>query len=254
MRLVIGRFLILVGMAWPLHLTGQSSPCDQVQPLIQPLPGSTIQYKDRGNRCEGFYSADVGAMSIQLVSLTEGIISYELTNGVRLQLSAPGQVGSVHVRALAKPLRTYYRMDATLQGGTVLNWPVNDVLLPGGLSADRIGVQAWKTDGGDTIYVPVRVTVASSAGAPIGPATTYLSVRPSFDVETIKWRSAMAIHGSCSSFSAWQDAPRNQVLAGQVVDISLKGLYGERCIEVAARRESSNDWSTMSVHLELPLQ
>ena len=58
-----------------------------------------------------------------------------------------------------------YRMDAILDPGPVLTWPVNDVLLPENISANRIGVFGWKETGQTKTYVPVRVS-ASRPAAP----------------------------------------------------------------------------------------
>jgi len=117
-KFVINHGLILLGLVLPCALLAQSTKCEP----LSPLPGSTSQYKDRGNRCEGFYVADVGIKSIELISFTEGRLSYELKPGVKLQVSTPTQTGQVHVRALAKPPKTYYRMDTTLEGSSVLIW------------------------------------------------------------------------------------------------------------------------------------
>lgn len=238
--------LVLLLALVPCALAAQTSRCDR----LRPLPNSALQYKDRGNRCEGFYVADVGVRTLELVSFQQGSMAYRLKPGEQLQVSAPGQTASVNVRAVALPARTYYRMDAVLDPGVTLSWPVADVLLPENLSADRIGVFAWKGSEDAKIFVPVRVKGSSAAPQRAGAV---LTVRPSFDVERLKWRSAPINGDRCSAFGQWQDLSTNQVLSQQPVRLSLS-LKGKHCIEVAAEAESSNDWSTMQVRVEIPSQ
>ena len=48
----------------PSSLHAQELKCDSVRPL----PSSSSAYKNRGNRCEGLYVADVGSRSIDMSS------------------------------------------------------------------------------------------------------------------------------------------------------------------------------------------
>ena len=225
----------------------------QITPCIHlPTDHSSFEYKERGNRCEGLYVANVGAKSLELVSLTQGPLAYELKPGVVLRVSVPFATGRVHVRAVSKIPRTYYQMDALLQEGFSLDWPVNDVLLPEKLDSDRIGVFAWVGEDDNKTILPVHVTVVGAQ--PFKPKKTYLSVRPTFDVEKIEWRFAPMNAGHCLVFGSWKHALRDQALGGQPVDIALDGLAGHVCLEVAAEAESSNDWTTLPLRLELAAQ
>jgi hypothetical protein len=218
--------------------------CDQ----LQPLPGS-FEYKERGNRCEGLYVANVGNKTLDLIGLTRGIIQYSLQSGVVLHVSTAPQSVPVHIRAVAIPPRTYYRMDATMGGNSVLDWPVRDVLAPQDLTPDRIGVLAWKGDFEPRLFLPVKVDAGDSH---LAASDTYLVIRPSFDLEVIKWRSGPIVSGDCSAFGAWKDASHNQILAGQPVRIPLTGLTGQQCVQVVAQSGSANDWSEpLSIRVEL---
>ena len=133
MRFITNQHLLrliptMLAVVFGLTSSGQTLRCDS----LEPIPESSMQYKNRGNRCEGFYVANVGARNIDVVALTIGLLKYDLDKGVKLLISAPTQIRPVHVRAVAIPPRTYYRMDADLDGGKVLEWPVDDVLRPAG--------------------------------------------------------------------------------------------------------------------------
>ena len=231
----------------PQLIWAQQAPCDRLQPLT-----GAFEYKYRGNRCEGLYVAKVGAGALDLISLTRGRLHYDLKPGTTLKVLVPSASEAVHVRAVAKIPNTYYRMDAVMQPGSILSWSVDDILLPQGLGADRIGVFAWMGDEASKTVLPVSVTVAGTQESK--QTTTYLTVRPTFDVEKITWRSAPIAQGKCSIFGKWNPAAREQALGGQTVEISLSGLKGKVCVEVAAQSESSNDWSTLPLRLELTEQ
>ena len=231
-----------------LAASAQIPRCD---PLPPPESGQPV-YKARGNRCEGFYLAAYGAQSIELVSFTLGPIAFPLQSGVSLGVSTPGSSGIVHVRAVPKPPRMSYRMDATLAPGSVLDWPVNDVLLPESISASRIGVFGWKDDENGRIYIPVQVGVFRNGAAAATGGSVVLTIRLSLDAELVKWRSAALVRGSCSVFSEWKDATNHGSDAGQPVDIALAGMEGTNCIEVAAKSGMINRWMTESIRVELP--
>jgi hypothetical protein len=229
-----------------LSAFAQTQHCD---PLPPPESGQPI-YKARGNRCEGFYLASYGAQSIELVSLTLGPITFPLQAGVSLGVSTPGSSAMVHVRAVPKPPRMSYRMDATLEPGAVLDWPVNDVLLPENISAGRIGVFGWKDNENGRIYLPVRVVRKGAGGAAGGPIV--LTIRLSFDAELVKWRSTALVRDSCGVFSEWKNATNRGSDAGQPVEIELTRMGGANCIEIAAKSETENRWMTEPMRLELP--
>jgi hypothetical protein len=242
------RVLILAflfgALAW--NLQAQAPPCQSVKTLA----GSPTAYRNRGNRCEGLYEADVASNNLELISLTQGDIHYELTPGTTLHVSASPRAGALHVRAVAKPPKTYYRMDADLMSGSVLTWPVEDVLLPAGLGENRIGVFAWTGPAEAKTFIPV--VVQGELGAQRPQKEVFLSIRPSFDTEAFKWRTASFSDDTCASFGAWRDASRTPINAGQSVKINLGLLAVAECVEVAANSQSSNDWTTMRIRVGLP--
>src|SRR5687768_5596956 len=94
-------------VAWPAAQAGQSDPCD---PQLRPLAGH-MGYIWRGDRCEGLYLSPVAADDLELVSLVQGKLHFDLQPKTRLQVSAPPIAdlahGPVRIRAVALPLRTY---------------------------------------------------------------------------------------------------------------------------------------------------
>jgi hypothetical protein len=219
---------------------------------LRPVQGSQSQYKDRGNRCEGLYVADVGTLTLEILSLTLGDISFPLNPGEVLRVSAPGSASNLRVRAVAKPPKTYYRLDASLAPGATLNWPIDAVLLPENIGPSRIGIFAFREEGTQRIFVPVQVASSAASNAPASRAIL-LSVRPSFDADLIKWRWSLHSQGLCSRFAPWQDASTLSVDAGQSINIPLKGIAGRACVEVAAKAHNKDDWPTLKLFLELPL-
>ena len=230
-----------------LAAQGQGIRCD---PLPAPESGRPA-YQARGNRCEGFYLEGYGAQSIELISFTLGPIVYPLQSGVTLNVSAPSGSSPVHVRAVPKPPRMAYRMDAVLDPGGVLAWPVNDVLLPENISAGRIGIFGWKEGGQTRTYVPLRVS-QTKPGALVSGTPALLTIRLSFDAELVKWRSAPLMRDACAAFSDWKDATTHAIDAGQPVDVSLVRLEGSNCLELAAKSGSANRWITEPIRVDLP--
>lgn len=233
-------------------MSGAASAQELVCKGLPPLQGSQFGYQKRGERCEGLYVANVGSQSLAATSFSLGKVRFDLKSSVQLQISAPGQTQPVHVRAMAFPAKTYYRMDAPLPPGSNVLWPVRDVLLPAKLSDSQIGIFAWKgaEDGKTQVLVPVRVVPQGSAPAPAPP---YLVVQASFDAQQVKWRSAPAREGGCLAFGTWQDAIPRPVTASWPIAINLGQLpAGLSCFEAAAQSGSSSTWETLKLRLEIP--
>jgi hypothetical protein len=237
--------LVLLGMVLGGNLRAQVPPCAS----LKTPDGIATGYKARGNRCEGLYVADVSANNLELISLTQGDIHYRLAPGVVLQVSSPERTNLLNVRSVAKPPKMYYRMDATLSPGSLLKWPVEDVLLPERLDELRIGIFGWYGSGDAKVFVPLLVEVQGQQRTAGAQNDVVFTVRPSFDTEAIKWRSGPFNGDTCAAFGNWRDAPQTSILAGQYTKINLGVLRAPECVEVAASSQTSNDWTTMRVRV-----
>ena len=158
----------------------------------------------------------------------------------------------LNVRAVAIPVKTYYRLDATLSAGSAFEWPAGDVLAPENLTANRIGVYGWTGGAGGKTFVPVRVRAAGSPAT--ASSAPLLTVRPSFEAVKVKWRWAPAGSDPCGVVSGtWQDAISSPVDAGWPVRIKASAVpAGLNCLEVAAQPRDGQTWQRMSVRIEIP--
>ena len=219
-----------------------AAPCDQ---NLTPIVGH-VGYAARDNRCEGFYVAPVSAPSLELISLVRGKVQYDLTQQERLVILTPGlgqmTQGPVYIRAVARPLRTYYRMDTVLPANGRFLWPVQDVLLPARLHAERLGVYGWVGTEADKIFVPLRV-VPQGRQAPKAPIE--VMVRSAVDLEGLVWR--LAAQGAPAS--GWQQGGAN-IAAGQPVTIALpEGPRAQLRLDIAAKADNRDDWTKLTLQL-----
>jgi hypothetical protein len=217
-------------------------PCDQE---LTPVAGH-VGYTARDNRCEGFYVSPVSAPSLELISLLRGPLRYNLTAPEQLHIIAPDlgamATGPLQVRAVARPLRTYYRMDAVLPANGHLVWPVRDVLLPSHLHAERIGVYGWVGTEMQKLFVPLRVV---PQGTPASKAPIEVMVRSSVDLDRLVWRIATP-DGQASS---WEQAG-GKVPAGQPVTITLpEGPPTVLRLDIAAKTENRDSWARLTLQL-----
>lgn len=131
----------------------------QCDPDLTASDNAVLQYKDRGNRCEGFYRSKVSNNSkLYVVSCTWGDFKFKNEKGEVITLSVPGAgEQSVKVRAQGIPVGLYYRMDAALDGKKTLKWDANEVLLkyPDTKMAYNIGLRAFFGDDDKLVFVPV---------------------------------------------------------------------------------------------------
>ena len=200
-----------------------------------------LKYQTRDkNRCEGFYSSLVSVQVIDVVGVIKGDFYFETKKDEIVELSSPVVSHQpIYIRAVGIPLKTYYRMDAYLDAGQTLAWPMGDVVNLKKLLSEHICVFGWTGNEMDKIYIPVA---AASKLAPVtndGKIRLYL--RTSVDVKNVKWRAAL----TCGSLreAAWQDTPKSSYRAGKPIRIILpaEGVE-ELCVEVAAQNQNTAAW------------
>ena len=175
---------------------------------------------------------------------------------IRVIAPAVGELVSepVRVRAVALPLKTYYRMDAVLPEEGPLIWPLKDVLAPAGLVAEQIGVFGWSGSEIDKVFVPVRLLAAddvagagSEQGGEQAPSAELL-VRLANDAEKVLWR-----YKEGQKTSDWMAAAAGDVAAGRTVVLSLPPGPATRLqIDVIAKRPDGDEWSSLRLEVVRP--
>ena len=222
---VLPGYLFCVLAALPLH-----AACDQ---SLRPMAGQA-GYTARGSRCEGLCVSDVSAQSLELISLLRGKLHYDLQPQVQLTIIEPDisgmAQGRIQVRAVAQPLKTYYRMDTELPTNRRMVWPVKDVLLPLHLHADRVGVYGWIEAQPEQLFVPLRII---PQGGSLPQVPIEVIVRSSLDVEGLVWRVA----AEKDDPPPWQTAGAN-VPAGHPVTSSKMVSWNSK-VPIASR------WASM---------
>jgi hypothetical protein len=173
-------------------------------------------------------------------------------NAGALAVSLPQQgsfgSGVVRVRAVAKNMRTFYRMDAELSPGVVLNWPVEDVLRPSGLCPDGFGVYGWVDHPNEgRVFFPLQV---DAVGAPAPPSTTILLlVRTSVHLDHLEWRTYTP--EALAAPRRWSSG--RPLAAGETFEIRLPAAapssIAYRRVDIAGR--TNNTWHPVLV-VKLP--
>jgi hypothetical protein len=207
--------------------------------------------KRDATRCEGFFIAPTSG-SLELVSLIHGRLAFELSSNTRLEIRTWKTVPA-NVRAVALPLRAYYRMDALIDSSEGLAWPLADVVAPAHLSDERLGIFAWTSDGRGKVYLPIEVRDTRKLW-PQQPEPVTLTLRSDIDLESIKWRHGLEQKDRCGTPGDWQNAfsngPRK---AGQRIDIPISNLgSGEFCVEAFGKPRNSDQWVPLRFRLRLP--
>jgi hypothetical protein len=213
-------------------------------PDLEPTAGE-YGYKIRGDgrdRCEGMYVAPNAGSVLEVISLYHEPMPVGREDVV-LTVSPPplGRFASevVKIRAVAKDVRTYYRMDAELKPKGILRWPVDDVLLPSGLVPDGFGVHGWIDDEEEgRLFIPLRIGVESEP--PSKPAGVVLLVRTSVRLDELRWR--VRVPGALTPPN-WSSS-HYSLIAGQTFEIDLPArattdAVQKVVVDVAGREKST---------------
>jgi len=201
-------------------------------PSLTPTNGD-LGYRNRGNRCEGFYLANASE-SFQIVSLLQGVIPQNWQRNTVLKVSAGASISeAVNVRAVPLSQQPFYRMDGVLQSGASLDWPVGDVLFPSNLKPNNVGVYGWIGSENDKIFIPIRVY---KKGVSPVPTPNTLVVRAGTDVDGLIWRWAPMRDGQCGEYKTPQTMGQRN--ANDPIRITLDSVSSPSfCVDIQANKK-----------------
>jgi hypothetical protein len=223
-----------IAMAFAALLQAQFMCYGQCDDKLTPSDNQSITYKERRNRCEGTYSAKVGARSMEIVGFTVGAFRYKLERTEVIKIT--NTIGSdVFIRASPLLLDTYYRMDATLPDNQTLEWQVGEILLRLRIQSKYLAVHGWLGSERDMTYVPIK-PVSSNYNE--SDKNLYLVVRTKTSVTKAKFRYAP----SGQALGNYEEIDRHSGTRQSIAVILPENLKGEYVIEIAASLESSDDW------------
>ncbi len=222
---------------------------------VQPLPGSAgYQRRLNAERCEGFYQQQV-AGTLELLSLVNGTINYDLVSDKTLVVSAPSasRLGETQIFLSARALRPglYYRMDAVIGPTEPFKWPLGAVLAPALLTADSIGVVGWINRDLGKYYIPLTVVpenvAASAARAPI------MTLRSPLDIEVLKWRTRPETGGARLDWTVVGGPTPTGIRAGQPIRLDLGAQTGGPIvIEIAPKYVNVERAQTVQIRAIMP--
>lgn len=235
--LILRSILILILLTLVEVSSFAQSPCN---PSITPSANATLAYRNRNNRCEGFYRAKVAANALRLVSVTSGEFRFAAQATELIEIKTTASSGQVKFTAEGIPNDLYYRLDAEFPAKTGFSWPVKDVLLKETRTQDarNIGLLAKL----DQYYLPIQAK-GQSANADANPQTLIKFVSTTRTSQVL-WRVAGEAKFTTLSGSSFP--------AGKAITLRLPNtLKGKNTIEIRARAEDNTDWMNLSVPVQL---
>lgn len=189
---ILGTFVIFLSFC-----TGIKAQCDDLEP-----ENSIYGYRKRDGRCEGFYNSNVSGFTIQVVSLTQGVISYALNSNEKLTIATQplDDFTSISVRGVNFSMNRNYRLDLSLDGGSVASIPVKEVLEPNKLAAENLGLFGFVEKSGHRYYVPVA-PMSSLSGEVKDGGRLNLQLVSNIDLKEVTWRYAVSQYERCGAYS-----------------------------------------------------
>lgn len=217
---------------------------------LRPVENSLVKYKERNNRCEGFYRSDISTGEINVVGAIVGMLNFEMDKNEVIKISSPiVRNRPINIRAVGIPLKTYYRMDAILKAKDILEWPIKDVIYLKKLQYKKIGIFGWIGD--DTPskkYIPVKAV----ANLAIVSKKDDLSIvfRSSEKISSVKWRQRNIINGIRMKMGEWVDMANAVYESGEAISISVTNIHAEEIIvEIAGWDIENSKWLKKKVNV-----
>ena len=246
-----GLLALALLLAVPAPAAAQAQACDR---HLKPVPGGVgYAWRAEGRLCEGLYQSTVSSVRLQLVSLLRGELAFDLERHRSLNVRAPEVPlladRPVRVRAVALPLKTYYRMDAVLPPEGALQWPLHDIIGRVSLPASKIGVYGWVEGDEGQLFVPLSVTPGDDAAAGTAAAPIRIIVRSAVDLERLVWRTATE-DGQVLDQQEYPEAP---LRAGRPIVLTLAaGTTAVLQVDIAGLPSQSDRWTKLRLRVLRP--
>lgn len=175
-----------------------NAQCDNLIP-----ENSKYGYKERDGRCEGFYDSNVSGFTLQVVSLTKGVISYALNSNEKLRLSPmPLQdFDEISIRGVNFSMDRNYRLDVKLKNGSFAEVPIKDVIQPGGVRPQNFGTFGFVDRSGFRFYVPI-VPMSMLMGKVKSKEDLKLGLISNIDIQEVSWRYSVSQNEYCRKYSS----------------------------------------------------
>ncbi len=217
---------------------------------LQPAQGR-LGYQERSSpdRCEGIYKSLV-AGEMELLSFLARPLSFDpqtdslLTITTSKNVAPPG--ATIAVVGGALPLRVYCRLDADVNVGRSLKWPISQVVIPAGLSAADLGMVGWTSSSNERVLVPLDVYVEGTKTQPYPhPIITF---RAPFDLDAFLWR---IVDGNAQG--AWNKISHDSTIRlGDAVEFAVDGPTGRIVRLDVAAKPTAGDWIRTRTLVLLP--
>jgi hypothetical protein len=216
------------------QVSAKKLPCLDLEPDDNP----TIAYKQRGNRCEGFYQCPVSTESLTLVGLSYGKLEFDAKKNEDLYVVVPRAVGQqVHIQGVGVPLETYYRLDAWGRPEKSFLWPL-DIIRKKQMTSADIGLL------GTLVADPKIYTPLAFGDSVNSLASLNLTLRPLVDLSSIQWRVSSMDKGQCGHpiKKEWKEIRPDWgdgFYAGTPLLLPLQGQKENFCIQFAVKAVNS---------------
>lgn len=206
---------------------------------IIPCNDASLAYRSRGNRCEGFYRANIASNALRLVSVTCGEFRFLPQPSEIIEVRTNFDNGQIVFSAEGIPNDLFYRLDCSFAASSGFYWPVKDVLLRETRTREAKNIGLLASLGG--YYLPVQ---AKGRGILADP-------HPQIIVKLVASTRINKVIWCIKGQKNFVNLPPKSIPAGQCIIIRLPNtLKGKNIIEVRAQAEDQSDWFIKEVAIQ----
>ena len=215
---------------------------------------SEYGYRQLEDRCEGFYRPKLrGFLQVVSFMTASSLADVSWDQDTRLLVASADRSGpEANIRAVTLPRDVFYQMDATLEVGGVLEWPIAPFLLPRGVGPEQLGIYGWTGSEEEKTFVPVNVG-ALGPNEPSDQAVE-LMLRSEVNLTHFRWSLLQSTPPSCQATPGLDvfESVDSDLGAGSIISITLpqSGPAQTRCLEIQYRPENRR-WKSHMIRIRL---
>ncbi len=235
---------LLYGLLVLIFYFGGNRPIlAQCDDRLTPASNAVISYRQRQNRCEGFYVAEVSGQ-LEVVGFIKGTFSYALDPNEQIEVTS-ATAEEINIRAVGIPMTLYYRLDGKASQKESLVWRVGDVLYRESIPSYNIGIYGWVEKGSRAVYLPVQTKATVSQTQHDDTYRIYL--RSPTRLSELRWR--ICTKNACSRYEQYSDG---NIMAGQPIILEIpRNLNGDCILELATRNHGAPDFEKDKIQIRI---
>ncbi|GGD82331.1 hypothetical protein GCM10011514_52970 [Emticicia aquatilis] len=211
------------------------------------------QKRTSDERYEGLFKTQISGSIIEVVSVTQGDIEYQMNSNEVLRVALPKiqNIKETKITGVSYGINMNYQIDMVINDGKSKQIPLREVILPQRISSNNLGIFGYiELPNSEMEYVPV---IVSSKLNPTQNSEIKIKLASNVKISQVKWKYSVYKNGECNPtqpYIAINTSFEKEEAIELVIPNELKTT--KICIEIQAQIAGNNRWIPKTLKVYIP--